>query len=101
MIRHVCMFKFKDFADGRSKSENIAITKNMLDKLPGTIPYIISSSTYIGDEAQKPDNYDLILISDFKSLDTLEQYKVLPDHVAVGEFMRPVRLSRVCIDNNI
>ena len=101
MIRHVCMFKFKEFADGRTKSENVTITKNMLDKLPETIPYIINSKTYIGDECQKQDNYDLILISDFESLETLEKYKVHPDHVAVDNFMRPVRLSRVCIDYNI
>ena len=101
MIRHICMFKFLDFAEGRTKAENIAITKGMLDKLPKTIPYIISSHTYVGDECQKEDNYDLILISDFESLDTLEKYKVHPAHVAVGNFMRPVRISRVCIDYNI
>ena len=98
MIRHICMFKFKDFADGRSKKENIEITKSMLEKLPQTIEYIKSSSVYVGDEYQKAENYDLILISEFDSLDALEKYKVHPDHVAVGNFMRPVRLSRVCID---
>jgi hypothetical protein len=95
------MFKFKDFADGRTKAENVEITKNMLDKLPDTIPYILSSHTAVGDENQKEDNYDLILISDFESLETLEKYKIHPDHVAVGDFMRPVRISRVCIDYNI
>ena len=75
MIRHICMFKFKDFADGRTKAENVEITKNMLDKLPDTIPYILSSHTAVGDENQKEDNYDLILISDFESLETIEKYK--------------------------
>ena len=98
MIRHVCMFKFKDQAGGRSKSENVAITKEMLDKLPQTIDYILSSKTYVSDSKQDPQNYDLILISDFESFETLEKYKVHPDHVAVGNFMRPVRLSRTCID---
>ncbi len=101
MIRHVCMFKFKEYADGRTKSENIGITKAMLDKLPQTIPYILSSQTHICDSRQSPDNYDLILISDFESLETLEKYKIHPDHVAVGDFMRPVRLSRTCIDYDI
>ena len=98
MIRHICMFKFKDFADGRSKKENMLITKSMLDKLPESIEQIKNSVVYVGAEAQKTDNYDLILISDFDSLEELEEYKVHPDHVAVGDFMRPVRLSRVCID---
>lgn len=101
MIRHVCMFKFKEEAQGRSKAENVAITKNMLDLLPEKIEYILSSQTYVGDSCQKPDNYDLILISDFDSLETLEKYKIHPDHVAVGDFMRPVRISRTCIDYRI
>ena len=101
MIRHVCMFKFKEEAEGRTKQENINITKSMLDKLPETIGYILHSETFVADKDQKPDNYDLILISDFESLETLEEYKIHPDHVAVGDFMRPVRISRTCIDYNI
>ena len=101
MIRHVCMFKFKDFAEGKTKAENAQITKDMLDKLPLTISYIKNSLTFVGAESQKEDNYDLILISDFESLETLEKYKVHPDHVAVGNFMRPVRISRTCIDYEI
>ncbi len=101
MIRHVCMFKFKEEAEGRTKAENVAITKSMLDKLPETISYIINSETFVGDDNQALDNYDLILISDFENFETLEKYKVHPDHVAVGEFMRPVRISRTCIDYQI
>ena len=95
------MFKFKDFAEGRSKAENVEITKTMLDNLPQKIDLIKHSETYIGSQNQVEDNYDLILISDFESLETLEEYKIHPDHVAVGEFMRPVRISRSCIDYEI
>lgn len=101
MIRHVCMFKFKDEAEGRTRHENVEITKSMLDRLPETIEYILASETHVGTDGQAEDNYDLILISDFESMETLEKYKIHPDHVAVGEFMRPVRLSRTCIDFEI
>lgn len=101
MIRHVCMFKFKDEAKGRTKAQNVEITKNMLDELPSKIEYIKSSQTFKGADGQKSDNYDLILISDFENLETLEKYKVHPAHIAVGDFMRPVRLSRTCIDFQI
>ena len=101
MIRHICMFKFKDFAEGRTKAENVEITKSMLDNLPGKINYILNSSTFVGSNDQPEDNYDLILISDFESFETLEKYKVHSDHVAVGDFMKPVRLSRTCIDYEI
>ena len=33
--------------------------------------------------------------------EALEKYKIHPEHVAVGDFMRPVRISRTCIDYNI
>ena len=43
MIRHICMFKFKEEADGRTKSENVNIAKQMLDNLPQSISYILHS----------------------------------------------------------
>lgn len=95
------MFKFKPEAEGKTKAENVAITKSMLDALPEKIPLILASQTFVGADDQKEDNYDLILISDFESLETLEQYKIHPDHVAIGNFMRPVRISRTCIDYEI
>ncbi len=101
MIRHICLFKFKDEAGGRTREQNVMITKNMLDKLPESIEYIRAQQTFVGAEAQSADNCDLILISDFDSLDALEKYKKHPAHVAVGDFMRPVRISRSCIDFNV
>ena len=90
MVRHIVMFKFKEEADGRSKAENVA--------LPGKIDWILSSTTAVGAAAQAEDNCDLLLVSDFATFDDLHRYIVHPDHKAVGAFMRPVRLSRSCID---
>jgi len=101
MIRHIVMFKFKDEADGRSRDENVRLTMDMLEALPAKIDYIKYSFVSSYAKGQAADNYDLILISDFESLETLEKYKVHPDHVAVGNFMRPLRLDRKCIDFEI
>ena len=101
MIRHIVTFKFKDFAEGRSKEENVAITKSMLDALPAEIDLIKSSFTAIGAAGANGDNADLLLISDFESFEALNAYIVHPKHKAVGEFMRPVRISRACIDIEI
>ncbi len=98
MIRHVVMFKFKEEADGKSKKENVLATKEMLEALPAKIPQILSSQVMIGCEGAKSENADLILVSDFESLDTLNEYLVHPDHKAVGAFMRPLRESRAGID---
>ena len=101
MIRHIVMFKFKEEAEGKSKMENVLATKAMLDALPAKIPQILSSQVTVGAADADPTNADLILISDFQSLETLREYIVHPDHKAVGAFMRPLRESRACIDLEI
>lgn len=93
MIRHVVLFKFKE----ENKAANVAHTKAMLDALPAKIPEILHSETHT-DVGVKPDNFDLMLISDFADSEALERYIVHPDHKAVGAFMRPVRESRSCTD---
>jgi len=38
------------------------------------------------------------MITDFDSMEDYRKYKVHPDHVAVGTFMRPVRITRSSVD---
>jgi len=95
------MFEFLPEAEGRSREENVAITKAMLEALPEKISWIRSSFVALNSKDAPNGNWDLILISDFDSFDDLERYRVHPDHVAVGDFMRPVRKSRSCVDFEI
>ena len=101
MIRHVCMFEFLDEAEGRTRAENVAITKAMLESLPEKIDWIRASTVELNSPDAPEGNWDLILISDFDSFEDLERYRVHPDHVAVGTFMKPVRRSRSCVDFEI
>ena len=98
MIRHIVLFRFKDQAEGRTKEENVAKTRAMLDALPEKIDWIRRTETRVNTDGASPENADLILISDFDSLEDLERYQVHPDHKAVGAFMRPLRESRAAID---
>ena len=97
MVRHICMFEFLDEAAGRTREENVEITKNMLEALPSKIDWIRSSTVKVNENANGV-NWDLVLISDFDSVEDLERYRVHPDHVAVGTFMKPVRRARACVD---
>ena len=101
MIRHVCMFEFLPEAEGRTREENVAITKAMLEALPEKISWIRASTVALNSKDAPAGNWDLILISDFDSFEELERYRVHPDHVAVGDFMKPVRKSRSCVDFEI
>lgn len=98
MIRHVVMFKFLDSAEGRTKAENVKMTADMLNALQGVVPTLKASEVHIGAEYADKTNYDLVLISDFDSFEDLQAYIVHPNHKAVGEFMRPLRESRACVD---
>lgn len=97
MIRHIVMFKFKE----ENKRENVLKTKEMLDHLPEKIDLIVRSETHINNNVSDERNYDLLLISDFKTLEDLHNYIVHPDHKAVGAFMRPLRESRACTDYDL
>ncbi len=101
MLRHVVMFKFLPEADGYTARENAARTADMLKALQGVVPTLKASEVYLGAEYADKTNYDLILISDFESFEDLQEYIVHPRHKAVGEFMRPLRESRTCVDFEI
>lgn len=101
MIRHVVMFKFKEEAEGRTKAENLALAKGMLEALPAKIDWMRTSAVNINSPDADQTNYDLCLICDFDSWEDLNAYIVHPDHKAVGAFMRPVRLDRACVDFEI
>ena len=98
MIRHIVMFQFLEEAGGKSREENVRATKEMLEALPGKIPQILKSQVFTNAPGANGENADLVLISDFASLETLGEYLVHPDHKAVGAFMRPLRRGRVGID---
>ncbi len=87
MIRHIVLFRFKETAEGRTKAENVAIARQKLEALPPLIPQTRALKVY--DNCNfNGTNSDLALISDYDNLDDLEIYRVHPDHVAVGGFMR-------------
>ena len=98
MLRHVVMFKFLPEADGRTKAENVAMTAERLRALPAVIPEILRSEVHVGAPEAAEHNCDLILISDFESFETLADYLKHPAHVAIGDFMRPLRESRAAVD---
>ena len=98
MVRHVVMFKFLPEADGRTKAENVRMTAERLCALPAMIPEILHSEVQIGAPEAKDGNCDLLLISDFESFETLAAYIKHPAHVAIGNFMRPLRESRAAVD---
>jgi hypothetical protein len=98
MVKHLVMFKLADEADGRVKKENALIIKNKLEALKNVIPEIRKITVYINDENADSDNFDIVLDSEFDTLDDVKKYSNHPEHLKVAAFIGKVRTDRAAID---
>lgn len=98
MVRHIVLFKLADEAEGRSKAENALIIKERLEELKNTIPVIRKIEVKINLSEASADNHDVILESEFDTLEDVRTYAVHLEHIKVGEFIAKVRTSRAAID---
>ena len=100
MLRHIVMWKLKDFAEGGDRATNAAKMKNKLDacaKLaPGTLKFEVALAQP-GLEA----TYDVVLYSEFDSKESLDAYASHPTHEALKPFFGAVRSERQCMDFEI
>ena len=97
MLKHVVMWKLKDFAEGCDKKQNALKIKAMLESLKGKVPQI--SSIEVGINVKDTDmSFDAVLISEFENEQKLEEYKVHPEHVKVSHFVAKVKEGRNVVD---
>ncbi|MPQ44601.1 Dabb family protein [Clostridium tarantellae] len=100
MIKHIVMWKLKDFAEGNEKAINAEKIKNSLEDLKSMIVEI--KAIEVGINLNDSDkSYDVVLYSEFESMDTLKLYQKHPEHVKVGEFVRKVVEQRAVVDYKI
>ena len=97
MIRHICMFKFKEEAEGRTAKENGRIAKEMLDGLMGKVPTLRKMEVGV-DITEGRGNYTLCLTADFDDMEGLDAYAVHPEHLKVVDFIKKVNEGRSCVD---
>lgn len=99
MIRHVVMWKFED-GEGRTKQENMEFVKANLLALPAIIPQI--KRMEIGmDIAHTPASYDMMLLTEFESMEALATYRDHPEHMKVSKYVGKVSTARVVADCEI
>ena len=97
MIRHIVMFKFKESAEGREKAGNIGALKSMLEALPSRIEEIRSFDVGVNFFAGMVA-YDVVLVSEFESVEALYSYQKHPDHLKVADFVSRACTSRAVVD---
>ena len=98
MIKHLVFFKLAGEAEGNAKAENILLVKEKLEALKAVIPVIRKIVVFQNHPRASSENYDIVLDSEFDSLEDLKIYAEHPEHLKVGEFIAKVRIGRTAID---
>lgn len=96
MIKHVVMWKFKDEVVEADKLE----MKRQLESLKGVVPTLIDIEIgldVVGSDASK----DMVLYSEFNSLDDLKAYAEHPEHLKVVDFVKPLVYERHVVDYTV
>ncbi len=97
MIKHIVMFKLKEWAEDRDKAANIMELKAKLEALKiqiGEIKFFEVGINFLDASVA----YDLVLVSEFDSKEALYSYQRHPDHVLVADFVGKSCESRIVVD---
>lgn len=90
------MWKFKDFAEGKSGAENAQIMKRNIERLSSIIPQVIDWEVGINEKTDC--DFDAVLIMTFKNEEDLKIYINHPEHQLVSAYCKKVRTNRVSMD---
>lgn len=96
-VKHIVMWKLKDFAEGADKATNARKLKELLDSCADLVEGTLAFEAVLA----QPDleaTYDVVLYSEFDSKEALDAYQVHPEHVAIKPFIAAVRSERQCMD---
>lgn len=100
MIKHIVMFKLSNRYTVEEKKSIASDLKALLDKLPAKISEIKSYEVGV-NISEAANAYDLVLISSFESMKTLEAYRVHPEHQAVVAKIKEHKQETIAVDYEI
>ena len=97
MIKHIVMWRLKDFARESSKKDNAIKLKNELESLRDKIREI--KYIEVGINISSSDAaFDVVLYSEFDNLEALNAYQIHPEHKKIVGFVNEVRSERCVVD---
>ena len=97
MIKHIVMWRLKDFAAGAAKEDNARRLKESLEALDGVIDEIVALEVGINFNAS-PAAFDVVLYSEFENREGLEAYQKNPEHLKIVDFVGEIRSDRAVAD---
>lgn len=94
------MWKLKPFDTPTDKQQAANTIKEKLEALVGNVPQIID--LHVGINIDNPHaNFDVVLYSQFNTMDELSAYQTHPEHQAVGQYIKSVVADRACVDYHV
>jgi len=100
MIKHIVIWKLKEYAEGADRAANAVKMKAMLDGCARIVPGILKFEAVLAQPGLE-STYDIILYSEFADKAALDAYQEHPEHVAIKPFVGAVRAERQCMDYEI
>ena len=97
MIRHIVMFKIKEFGAASDKLKAAEELKAELLAMKTKIPVIREFEIGI-NVTDDHSAYDVVINSSFDNLDDLESYRIHPDHQAFIAFNKNYSIRKALVD---
>lgn len=100
MIKHIVLFKLKAFDTEAGKQAKMKEIKTGLENLLGIVPEL--KKINVGLNINPEEKWDIVLETEFESLEDLAAYAIHPEHVAVSKnLIASVKEDRACVDFTI
>ncbi len=96
MVKHIILWKLKESLSEEEKAAARAEAKRRLENLNGKIDGMISLK--VVTDRLPSSNADMMLDSEFETIETLAGYQVNPLHVEAATYVRSVVEARLCLD---
>lgn len=100
MVKHVVMWKMKDFAEGNDMGTNIDIAVERIDEVAKQFP-AMKSITHHKCLFQGNQYWDFIEIMEFDSVESLKDWAEFPPHKELHDWVEKIRIERAVVDYEI
>jgi len=94
------MIRLKEAGSPEAKLENAKKLKAAIEGLMGKIQELKSMEVGL-NLSSKPSAYDLVLTSEFESVETLDIYRIHPEHQKVLELLYEVMEQTAVVDYEV
>jgi hypothetical protein len=100
MIKHIVMWKLKPEALGAEATENAQKMKTMLEALKGKID-VLNYIEVSHDIREAVPECDVVLYSEFNSMEDLATYATHPAHLECVAFIKQIVSERRVLDYSV